>query len=55
MQTDVESGDLHLEVAGSLNPVVRAMAHLDLDDLSVREPDLEDLFLSFYEGTHEAD
>jgi len=55
LQRDVEGWDVHLDVAGSVNPVVRALAELDLADLSVREPDLEELFLSFYEGTHGAD
>jgi ABC-2 type transport system ATP-binding protein len=46
--------DVRLEVTGSLNPVVRALAELDLTDLSIREPDLEELFLSFYVGAHDA-
>jgi len=41
--------DLHLEVAGSLRPVVERLAQTDLIDLSIREPTLEELFLAFYE------
>ena len=50
----VENHDVHLEVAGSLNPLVRALARFEVADLSVREPDLEELFLAFYEGTDAA-
>ncbi len=44
----VGDGAVHLEVTGSLDPVVRALARLELLDLSVREPDLEELFLTFF-------
>ncbi len=37
-----------LEVAGDLNPLVRALAEHRLVDLTIREPDLEDLFLAYY-------
>jgi ABC-2 type transport system ATP-binding protein len=40
---------LHFEVAGSLQPVVEQLARSDLVDLAIREPTLEELFLSFYE------
>ena len=39
---------VRLEVTGDLNPLVRALAGRTLRDLSVREPDLEELFLSYY-------
>ena len=41
---------VQLEVRGSLDPVVRELARHDLADLSVREPELEDVFLSLYES-----
>ena len=45
------AGDtVHLEVTGPLAPVVRELGRFDVVDLSVREPDLEELFLAFYEG-----
>ncbi len=44
-------GGLRLEVVGSLNPLVAALAALDVVDLSVREPSLEDVFLSYYDGS----
>ncbi len=46
----VNGHDLHLEVAGDLRPVIAALAASDLDDLSVREPSLEEVFLSFYDN-----
>ena len=42
-----------LEVTGSLDPIVRALADRSLEDLTVREPDLEELFLTYYTGTPE--
>ena len=48
----VSGNDLHLEVAGDLRPVIAALAASDLDDLSVREPSLEEVFLSFYDNDH---
>ena len=44
---------LHLDVSGSLRPTVQALADVDLVDLSIREPTLEELFLSFYEQSHD--
>ncbi len=36
------------EVTGHLDPLVGALARHPLADLTIREPDLEDLFLAFY-------
>jgi ABC-2 type transport system ATP-binding protein len=55
VRRDVDGWDVQFEVTGSVNPVVRALAELDLVDLSVREPDLDEVFLSFYEGSQDAD
>jgi ABC-2 type transport system ATP-binding protein len=44
-----------MEVAGRLDPVVRELARWELDDLTVREPDLEEVFLAFYEGPSQGD
>lgn len=43
---------LHLEVSGSLDPLIGELSNHPLRDLSVREPDLEESFLNFYEGAH---
>ncbi|MDA8343121.1 MAG: ABC transporter ATP-binding protein [Actinomycetota bacterium] len=49
------AGDtLHLEVTGALAPVVGELARFDVVDLTVREPDLEELFLAFYESADAA-
>ena len=44
----VEGSSLHLEVAGDLNAMVALLARHDLEDLSIREPTLEELFMRFY-------
>ena len=44
----VDGRTLHLEVAGDLNPIVALLARHVLDDLSIREPTLEELFMRFY-------
>jgi ABC-2 type transport system ATP-binding protein len=46
----VNGNDLHLEVAGDMRPVIAALAASELEDLSVREPSLEEVFLSFYDN-----
>ena len=43
---------MHLEVAGSLNPIVVALGTTTLTNLSIREPSLEELFLAFYGQVH---
>ena len=48
----VSGNDLHLEVAGDMRPVIAALAASDLDDLSIREPSLEEVFLAFYDNVH---
>ncbi|HUX03796.1 MAG TPA: ABC transporter ATP-binding protein [Acidimicrobiales bacterium] len=50
---NVDGSTLHLEVAGDLNPIVALLAKSELEDLSIREPTLEELFLRFYGSTHE--
>ncbi len=42
---------LHLEVTGSLDPLLRELSRHRVADLSIREPDLEETFLNFYEAT----
>jgi len=41
---------LQLEVHGDINPIVKVLANYDLRDLSFNEPDLEDIFLEYYQG-----
>ena len=50
LRRDIRGASAHLEVTGPIDPVVRALAGYELDDLSFREPSLEELFLAFYQG-----
>jgi ABC-2 type transport system ATP-binding protein len=41
--------DVHLMVRGDLNPFLRRLAELNVHDLSITTPDIEDIFLRFYD------
>jgi ABC-2 type transport system ATP-binding protein len=43
-------GELHFDVGGPLDPVVKALAERTVADLEVTIPSLEETFLAFYEG-----
>ena len=47
---ETSGNEMHFEVTGSLDPLIGELARHRLADLSIREPDLEELFLSFYEA-----
>jgi beta-exotoxin I transport system ATP-binding protein len=51
---EVEGPVLRILVEGSVDAVVKALARHSVLDLSSREPDLEDLFLSYYQGDGDA-
>jgi ABC-2 type transport system ATP-binding protein len=53
MTCSTSGPQFHLEVSGSLNPLIGELAKHVLMDLSIREPGLDELFLSFYEGSHD--
>ena len=40
---------LRLAVRGDVNPLIRTLARYDVQDLSFSEPDLEDVFLHYYQ------
>ncbi len=42
---------LHLEIHGSLDPLIKELSRHRLAELSIREPDLEETFLNFYEAS----
>jgi ABC-2 type transport system ATP-binding protein len=42
--------DVHLMVRGDVNPLLRRIAELDVHDVSITTPEIEDVFLRFYEG-----
>ena len=41
--------DVHLMVRGNLNPFLRRLAELDVHDLAITTPEIEDIFLRFYD------
>jgi ABC-2 type transport system ATP-binding protein len=43
--------DVHLMVRGDVNPLLRRLATLDVRDLAISTPDIEDLFFRYYEGS----
>jgi ABC-2 type transport system ATP-binding protein len=40
--------EVHLMVRGDVNPLLRAIARLDVSDVSIATPDIEDIFLRHY-------
>ena len=43
--------DIHLMVRGDVNPLLRRLAELDVRDIAISTPDVEDLFFRYYDGT----
>ena len=41
--------DVHLMVRGDVNPFLRGIARLDVHDVSITTPEIEDIFLRFYD------
>jgi ABC-2 type transport system ATP-binding protein len=41
--------DVHLMVRGDVNPFLRRIAELDVHDVSITTPEIEDIFLRFYD------
>jgi ABC-2 type transport system ATP-binding protein len=48
--TTNESGAVRLRVEGSVDPLLKALAKLSVDDVQIERPSLEEIFLSYYEG-----
>jgi ABC-2 type transport system ATP-binding protein len=46
--------DIHLMVRGDVRPLLARIARLDLRDVSITTPDIEDVFLRYYESPEEA-
>ena len=42
--------DVHLMIQGDVNPFLRRLAALDVLDVAITTPDIEDVFYRFYEG-----
>jgi ABC-2 type transport system ATP-binding protein len=47
---EVEGSVVRLRLAGEVDAVVKALARFEVIELTVHEPDLEEVFLNFYEG-----
>lgn len=45
-----DARDVHLMVLGEVNPLLRTIARLDVRDIAITTPDIEDIFLRFYDG-----
>ncbi len=43
--------DVHLMVRGEVGPILRRLAELDVRDIAISTPDVEDLFFRYYDGT----
>jgi ABC-2 type transport system ATP-binding protein len=43
--------DVHLMVRGDVNPLLRRLAGLEVRDVAISTPDVEDLFFRYYEGS----
>jgi len=43
--------DIHLMVRGDVNPLLRSLAGLEVRDIAISTPDVEDLFFRYYEGS----
>ena len=42
--------DVHLMVRGDVRPLLRRIVELELRDMAITTPDVEDVFLRFYES-----
>jgi ABC-2 type transport system ATP-binding protein len=45
-----DARDVHLMILGEVNPLLRTIAGLDVRDIAITTPDIEDIFLRFYDG-----
>ena len=43
--------DVHLMVRGDVNPLLRRLAGLEVRDIAISTPDVEDLFFRYYDGS----
>ncbi len=43
--------DVHLMVRGDVNPLLRSLAGLQVRDIAITTPDVEDLFFRYYDGS----
>jgi ABC-2 type transport system ATP-binding protein len=43
--------DVHLMIRGDVNPLLRRLAGLEVRDIAISTPDVEDLFFRYYDGS----
>lgn len=55
-EVNVEGNQIHLRWTGAMQPMLDALstAHGYVEDMSIAEPSLEDVFLAFYDGSGDA-
>ena len=46
--------DVHVMVLGAVNPILERIAGLDVQDIAIATPDIEDIFLRFYDASEPA-
>ncbi len=46
---DVETGTVRLLIGDDINPLIRALAQVDVAHLGIEEPQLQNVFFGFYE------
>ncbi len=44
--------DVHIMVRGDINPILDLIARLDVRDIAITTPDIEDVFLRFYDSVN---
>ena len=55
IRATIDDREAELLVQGDVNPIVRVLASADLDHLAFPEPELEDIFLTYYRGEEAGD
>lgn len=48
---DAGASTVRVRIGDDINPLIRALAHLDVAHLAIEEPQLQDIFFGFYDGT----
>ncbi len=48
---DARTGTVRLLIADDINPLIQALSHADVAHLGIEEPQLQNVFFGFYDGT----
>jgi len=51
---DARTGTVRLLIADDINPLIRALSRADVAHLGIEEPQLQNVFFGFYDGTQAA-